>query len=272
MHARKTIIGVCLLCAFAFSAVAAQSAFAIEGTTAFTCASTPGTGTFPTDHCKPVESGTGTAFSHVAIAQDTTTEITGTNAKTNATTTEAEKTILKSQLSGVETEIEATGVHGEGWMENKLDASGEHYVHGEGVITYTGAKLLKPQPAKCKLEKTEYSTKQLTATTTGAGMGLTFTPVTPETFIEFTIVKVGAEACPVAGTYKVTGSVTGEPEGATTVFKHGKVGPPAEGTTGQNTLKLGGNRAGVEGKLTISGRVKGSGAAYTPLSATTVVT
>ncbi len=273
MNGRKAVVGLCLLCALAFSAVAAQSAMASKGTTAFTCKKTGAGGTFAKAHCKPGEAAG--EFSHVAVTQDTTTEITGTNANTNAETNGPEPTILKTVVSGVEVEIKSTIVSGSGSMTNKIEkagegVTGEHFIHGTGKIKYAGASMLKP--AKCSLEKTEYETKELTATTTAQGDTLKFQPKEGTVFIEFTV--VGAE-CPAGlkGNYPVSGSVAGTPEGATTTFIHGSK-EPATGTTGQGTLKVRNvNVAGVEGKLTISGRDPTLGeVTYTPLSATTVET
>ncbi len=272
MTKRKTIVGICLLCAVATSAMAAQSALAHKGTTQFTCANTPGTGTFKTEHCKPGEGGS--EFSDVAVGQGVTTELSGSNAKTNTGTNGPEPTILKSVTAGLEAEVKATEVTGTGSATNQIDefvegteTHKEHYVVGTGTITYKGAELVKPQPTKCKLEKVEYTTNELSATTTGQGDGLKFAPATGEVFIEFNVVSNPPETCPgaVLGNYKVTGTVVGTPEGATTVFTHA-------GTTGQGTLKFRGQNAGVNGKLTISGRAKGSGGEYTPLTATTVET
>ena len=268
MTGRRTIVGLCLLCALAFSAFAAQGASAAtKGTTQFTCKEVAaGTGTFTKAHCKPGDAGKGD-FSHVTVAENETTELVGSNEKTNAATNGAEKTILHANVVGLETEIVAATVHGTGSATNLKDPTGEHFVEGTGVINYTGAELLKPQPTKCKLEKTEYSTKELRATTTGQGDFLKFEPKEGETFIEFNVISNAPETCPasIIGNYKVTGSIKGTPEGATTTFTRA-------GTTEQNTLKLRGQKAGVEGKLTISGRAKGSGGTYTPLSVTTIET
>lgn len=55
-----------------FSAIAAQSAMAITGTTAFTCVSNGGAKDFKDAHCKEaVAAGTG-SFGHVGIAETRT--------------------------------------------------------------------------------------------------------------------------------------------------------------------------------------------------------
>lgn len=280
MKGRRTIVGLCMLCALAISAFAAQSAAAAtKGTTAFTCkvpvAGETSVGTpFTKEHCKDADTSAGGTFRHVQFNQDTTTQITGTNEKTSENTAAAEPTFLESTISGVAVKIEAKKVHGTGTMANKKDAvTGEHYAHGTGKIVYEEAKMLAP--AKCELEKTKYETEELTATTQGIsgagteeGMGLKFKPTNEVTNLFITFFVQGAE-CPAAikGEYKVTGSVVGNVDGATTTFTEAN-------TTAQNSLKIKGSvKAGVIGKLTISGKDEAKGdTSYTPLSATTVET
>jgi hypothetical protein len=280
MNGRRAIIGLCMLCALLVSAVAAQGASAKEfGTTSFTCANLGGTThQFTKAHCKESDKGAG-PFEHVAIAENTTTELTGTNANTGANTETATVTKLKSVRAGVELELQATGVTNEGpaTMVNKkaVNAKGETemYVEGEGKILYTGVSVTKPAGKGCEVFKTENAgppvthtgkgeveTKQLAATTKEQGMALKFAPKAGATFAVFYVTN-----CTVAGlngTYEVTGSVKGVPDGATTNFEHAAV-------TTQGTLKLGGQAAGIEGSLTLKGRAN-STQAFTPLSVTTV--
>lgn len=273
MTGRRAILGLCMLCALAFSAVAAQSASAITGTTAFTCKGvTPGTGKFKAAHCKPTDAGTGN-FEHVAVAENTTTDITGTNEKTGPETKTSSITRLHSVISGVEVELSATGVHGEGTMVNKKTAEGEHFAEGSGQIHYTGVEVTKPAGKGCKayskkpseggVEKT-ITTNVLSATTKGQGDRLQFNPPAGGIFVEFYV-----EGCTIAalnGPYKVEGSIKGTPNGATTVFERAE-------TTAQGTLKLRGQNAGIEGELTISGKDTALGdPEFTPLSVTTVTT
>src|ERR1700742_1771954 len=83
MSQRRTIIGLCMLSALAFSATAAQSASAAtKSLTVFTCKVPTGKEfdekrvdgvAFKDEHCKE-ESGSGT-FRHVTVPAETTTEI-----------------------------------------------------------------------------------------------------------------------------------------------------------------------------------------------------
>jgi hypothetical protein len=277
MSKRKTVVAICALCALAISAVAVQSAAAATvqkaGTTAFTCKEVAaGTGHFKGAHCKPSDAGTGTGanWDHVAFAQDTTTELTGSNETTGGAT---EVVKLQSTQAGIAEEIQAEVVSGTGWMKNQFDervngadVEDEHYVHGEGTIEYSTITVTKPAGKGCKVKGNKVTTKPLTATTTQQEDFLKFTPASGSVFAEFEIEScTGSSAIEsLNGLYKVEGSVKGVPNGATTNFTHTE-------TTAQGTLKLRGQKAGIEGPLTIKGR-DNSLESYTPLSATTVTT
>lgn len=265
MIGRKSIIVLCMLSALAVCAAMAQSAVAAtNGTTAFTCRNVGGgLANFNSEHCVP-GSGPGN-FEHIAISELTVTEATLTNAQTNETTTGALPTKLHSVVSGVEVELEATTVMGNGTMENMKAASGEHTANGTGVIEYKGVTVLKPEGKGCKVKTGEVITNKLKATTAGAGMGLKFEPNEGTVFTKFEV-----EGCSIGvlnGVYEVKGSVIGTPNGATTVFTRG-------GTTEQATLTLRGQKAGIDGKITIKAKDEEAGdkGVTTPIAATTVET
>jgi hypothetical protein len=269
MTGRRAIVGLCMLCALVFSAFAAQGASA-AGTTAVTCKNTgPGTGTFTKAHCKAVDAGVG-EYSHVTFNPNTPTDITGTNAKTNSTTTGPVVSELHSTVNGVKITLSATTVHGEGTMENK-EEGGEMVAHGTGVITYTGVTVTPPFEETCEVVGGKVVTNELTAKTVPKASetlptGLKFSPKTGEVFAEFSIVaKTGKECAISKSPYKVAGSVIGTIDGATTNFT-------AAGTTAQTTLRLEssiGPKAGLEGSLTISGKDTTAGdTEFTPLSVT----
>ena len=273
MTVRRAVIGLCMLCALFTSAVAAQSAMAITGTTGFTCKkkTTEGGVGFSREHCKPSDAvSTGAKYEHVVIPEGTTTELSGTNAKTTTETIGAVRTSLIIRRAGVAFTFDATEVSGSGTMVNKKAASGEHYAEGEGVITYKGLSVTLPtgQTACVFKDKNgvagQIVTETLKATTQGQGDFLKFEPKagTTANFIQFSL-----SSCPLAvlnGTYGVSGSVLGVPDGATVNFTEAE-------TLKQETLKSGGQNAGLEGSLTLSTRAN-STQAYTPLSTTTITT
>jgi hypothetical protein len=276
MTARKTIVGLCMLCALVFSAFAAQGASAAtKGTTAFTCVS--GAGTLRGQHC--LTTGTASAtFGHVAIAENTTTELELSNEKTETETTAARPMFLKGAIGGISLTITAKkvskGPESVNWVENKKVASGanagEHYLHIEFRLHFTevtanhGCKIFDDTGGVKGAEGT-ITTSQLTATTEGQGDFLKFQPAVGTTFATYIVSGCEAGFSSLEKTYEMTGSLKGVPTGATVVFTHAE-------TTAQNTLKLSGIPSGIEGALTLSGRAKGSIGAYTPLSETTVET
>ncbi|HEX6827076.1 MAG TPA: hypothetical protein VF077_12235 [Nitrospiraceae bacterium] len=280
MNGRRAVVGLCMLCALLVSAFAAQSASATEsiGTTAFTCVKGAAPKDLRGEHCLT----TGEApqeYGHVAIAEGETTELTGTNKKTESNTTVDRIGKLKETIGGVPLELQATEVSGSGSMTNAKTAGGEHYVHGSGTITFTGVTVTDPPGRGCKVftHKEDGSgnpgeegaegivhTLPLKATTEGQGDNLKFTPAVGEKFANFWITCTTKLAA-IEGTWSCTGSVKGQPTtpaGATTDFAHATV-------TAENTLKCRGSKAGIDGALTLKGRAN-SGQPYTPLSATTI--
>ncbi|HSS34361.1 MAG TPA: hypothetical protein VLL27_13880, partial [Solirubrobacterales bacterium] len=209
MIGRKAVIGLTVLCALLVSAFAAQAASAV-GTTAYTCKGvTAGTGTFKAGHCKPGDAGTGN-FSHVSIANGTSTEITGSDLNTAGEHTGA---ILKSTVSGSAVELVAKEISGTGTMSNSLNGA-EMVASGEGAIKYSGVteKLLGCKVTGKPGGAGVVETKQLFATTKEVGDKLKFTPKEGTVFAEFELTE-----CAVGPTtVKVVGSVLGVPDGATT--------------------------------------------------------
>lgn len=181
MIGRGTVLGIRVLFALALSAFVAQSAgAAILGTTAFTCgAIKEESGVFRDTHCKEkAGAGEGT-FSHVAIEQETTTEVVGTNAKTCGETTSACPVKLKATIAGVSLTLSATGVSASGWMFNtKTLLLNEHYIFGEGTAPFSGATVTSPEGKGCKVKGGSVVTKKLKATTSTVGSTLTFEPAT----------------------------------------------------------------------------------------------
>ncbi|HET7444296.1 MAG TPA: hypothetical protein VFJ57_06530 [Solirubrobacterales bacterium] len=261
MNGHRSVVGLCLLCALAFSAFAAQfAAAATNGTTAFTCKNEGPGHAFSKAHCAPADA-VGGEYEHVAIPEGTSTQVVGT-----AGTTEGAKEVtkLKGTLAGVVVEIQAKGLDLEGTLTNSKAESGEHFVHGEGKVIYTEASVTAPAGKGCKVKGGKVETKQIVSTSAGQGDALNFTPASGTTFTEFAI-----EGCSISGlnhTFPVSGSVSGATDGATIKFTHAE-------TTAQNTLKFGGQKTGIEGSITLNGRDPVlEETVFTPLSATTVET
>ncbi|HEX5608657.1 MAG TPA: hypothetical protein VFX45_01035 [Solirubrobacterales bacterium] len=261
-----------MLCALLGSAIAAQGASAVSGTTAFTCkagAGDVGGKTYTTDHCKPSEAAG--EFGHYKITEGTSTELAGNS--------NGEVAKLKATIAGAAVTFTSSSATGSGTMENKVDVSGEHYAHGEGTIVFNEITVSTPKcfaytdEGGAKGAKGTVDTEKLTVTTKGQGGALKLTPATGEIFARFWVLdankKTSAEGgeCPIGSTYTITGSIKGVPDGATARMTHAE-------STAQGTLKLGtGAKVGIEGVVALEGRdSKIEGDTFKPLSVTTVET
>lgn len=242
---RRTIFGLCVLCAFAMSAVAAQGAL---GSTTFTCGSGLGSKDFSDAHCKTnVGAGKGT-FGHEAVPVGTVTKITATNGTTGG---EKSTLKLKSTQSGVEVELLGTELSATGTGQNKEEGT-EQSVHTTIIIIIV-IEFAKPAGKGCKVKGGELKSNELLGSSKGLTNQVKYTPVTGSVFAEFTV-----EGCSITAlnhVYKLEGSVTGTKEGTTTNFTHAA-------TTEQKTLKLSGQTAGLEGSITTKGE-NGNGLVFT---------
>jgi hypothetical protein len=277
MTGRRAILGLCMLCALVFSAFAAQSANAeTKGTTVFTCKETGPGGGFTKAHCTPADAGSGN-FSHVAVAENTTTEITGTSVDTEGKPVVSK---LKSVQSGVTEELRSPLAHllpevevepgkiEKSWVTNKKDpVTGEHYIEGEGWVDYTEVSVAAPAEKGCKVQNNTVITNKLRFTTKGLKTEkdeIHIEPASGTVFAEFVV-----EGCSVLAlnhAYKVEGSLNAELVGATLKTTHANV-------TAQAKLKVAGQTAGLDGELTVKATDKAAGdVTDTPLSSTTVPT
>ncbi|HET7443301.1 MAG TPA: hypothetical protein VFJ57_01440 [Solirubrobacterales bacterium] len=247
----------------------------VKGTTASTCklkASEGGAG-FSKEHCKPADAvASGAKYEHASIAESTKTETRVSNATTGAESPELLR--LKATVGGTAVEVTAASVSGEGTMENKKDASGEHYISGEGSLTLTEAKVTSPADKGCRVytavsptemgEEGKVDSQPLTLTSTGQGDALKISPKEGSALAKFWIAGCGAPYEALNKTWQVEGSVWGTPEGATLKLEEGI-------TTGAGLTVGGGVKAGLSGKLTLSGRANNK-EGFTALSPTTVET
>jgi hypothetical protein len=246
----KTMFGLCVMAALAVCAFAAQGASA---QTAFECASAGGTGAgFKDAHCKEA-TASGAAFKHVALPA-------GANGitLTNLTTGGARSTgKLKSVQSGVTLELQSTEIEGTGTMENNVGG----WAEGSGTILFKNVTVTLPAGKGCEVVGGSVTTNKLAGTTQGLTNELKFSPFTGTTFATFEI--KGCSVTALNHVYTATGSVKGTTNGATTEFVHGQTTPTKTGTTGQETLKLFGQNAGLEGSVTITRTSTGNGIALT---------
>ncbi|HET7444462.1 MAG TPA: hypothetical protein VFJ57_07370 [Solirubrobacterales bacterium] len=236
MIGRKSIIGVSVLCALALSVLGVTSASAAQR--AYTCTKnvTDLAKQFKDAHCETQGTPPQT-YGHLLITTaNTATHIS--NAKTASSTTAAAVSKLKGALSGVETEVQCTGLTGGGALTNAAES-----VSGTATLEYSGCTVTKPAGKGCVVKGGAITTESLAATTVGQAAGnLKITPAGETNFAVIPIEKCSIEA--LNNNFPVTGSVVVTVTGATLSTTH-------SGVTTQNTLKFGGVKAGLEGSATL---------------------
>jgi hypothetical protein len=253
MIGRRATLGLALLCALAVCAFVAQSASAAPGknTTAFTCVEFGGLKDFADAHCdKKVPAGQG-KYGHLPIPLNQTTEITVTNANTQAETLEATPTVFKFVFEGKPVDVSCKTVHGVGTMHNVEPIFKEHKVTGTLTIKATECKV---KPMKCFVkEPIEFKTEfegveelgpeknthgiEFRPHVEGGGPLVTISFIGPECFLKGKII-------PINGTMVATGTPNPKEQhsGATTVFTNEMT---------KETLKVGELPAEHSGSLTL---------------------
>jgi cell division septation protein DedD len=234
----KRIAGVAVLCvlaAVALSAVGMATASAAQR--ADVCVDVE-LGLFKDAHCT-TGVARGTYEKQNKITNGVATPITGTNEKTASETSAAAPSKLNGTLAGVETEVACSSVSGTGSLTNSATS-----VSGTGTITYSGCAVTKPSGQGCAVTGGTITTETLAATT--ESLSTNEVKFKPNSGTKFASVPIsGCSTTSLNNTFPVTGSLIATATGATLTTT--KVG-----IEGQNTLKFGGNKAGLDGALTIS--------------------
>jgi hypothetical protein len=245
MKTRKPALGVAVLCAIVLGAFAAATASA---NTAFRCEEVFSGASFSDEHCQ--NAGSGAGFAHMAFSPNTSVGIQATNGKTEEGTTSSSTAKLKGVAGGVEPEIQCSNVSSEsGVMENKEEGA-TMWAQGTGTLVYKGCGVTKPAGKGCVVNSGTVKTKTLAASTKGLTNQLKFEPAGGTEFASVTI-----ESCSVSGlnkTFPVTGSLIADTSGATTSTTHA-------GITAQGNLKFAGQKAGLEGAITLEDSATNSG-------------
>ena len=266
---RKSILGICILCALMLGVIVAQSAQAVPGATFVTCEKVAKAANQFTDaHCK--EKGEG-EFKHVEFAPNTTTTATINN---NVTGAEVSPLELKATVASLGVALTAKKATAHTTLENKENAT-EMWGEGKTIKKEAGSSegvVFEEATANLGCTVTglpggvgKVETQPVSATTKGAGTMATFTPTVGTKIAEFELSGAG---CPefVKAKYPIFGSVTCVIVGATCVFTHTEV-------TGTKTLRLKnateGPVAGLSGSITIKAKDKSNEATGEwPISAT----
>jgi hypothetical protein len=262
MIGRRAVIGLTLLCALAFSAIAASGAMASLGTTAFTCVEVETGKKFSDEHCNTPDTTAGPGFVHEEIKVGETTEIEANNEKTAEETKKSTSPVLESKIAGLGAKITCTTMTSTGDLKNQT-VSEKMMVTGTAAIVFGGCKLEGALVTieKCKLTSETITTVNQMWESVENSMELTFKPNEGNVFSTFKL-----EGCTTKGlnetTFEVTGDAKAIPVGATLettkASTEGK-GLPAE----NNGLWLNGQKATFTSKVTV--RMKGGH----PISMTT---
>jgi len=234
------VVCAAALCVLTLSAFAASSASA-KGLTAFTCVK--GAGVLNGAHCLGTSAG---EYGHVEIKGGEETTGTATNANTAEETIASRKSILKGSIAGVVAEIHCTEVTGTFTMENKttVPLTGEMYAHGVGSLRYSGCLMTKPKNCQSPVV---IPTKELTGTTEGIQTAEPPHTLLVKSAIAGPLAEIEVIGCAneeLNGIYPVTGSLKAKISGATVTAAHADI-------TTQNALKFGGQKAGLDGAVTL---------------------
>jgi hypothetical protein len=265
MIGRRTIVGLSLLCALLFSAIAVQSASAAKAvnTTATTCIKAPvkETGDFDDAHCDIVNSNKKGEFTHGTPWKGTT--------ETEASNEAGKNAVLKGELGGVKMEITCTSVTDEKGTLTNTEVGKEHKISGSTTVNFAGVCTVA-KPAKCTV-KTPITTKAVFEGVEGLGagkneMGVEFKPSAGEIFT--TITLEGAECALKGKPLEVKGTAigTGAPvptakhAGSTLIFTTAMT---------KETLSIGGKPAEFESTTTVR-MAKVGGVTQDPIALTTV--
>lgn len=271
MIGRRGVIGLSLLCALVFCALAAQSATAAfapaKNTTAFTCVKGGESLEFKDAHCdERVVAGTG-SYSHLVIELNKTTEIEITNKETKSETKESTPAVFKSTYESLKFEVvcqsatSATAAE-KSFIHNVETAPGEHKVTGTAAVVFSECTV---NNKKCTVANFEMNSLFEGVEGGGAGsneMGVEFKPDPSSSKTLVAIFFEGGE-CPLGNVREFEGTAiaTGTPNpkekwsGATVVFTN----PMTE-----ETLKHLGKSASFSATLTM--RMAGN---ESPISLTT---
>jgi hypothetical protein len=271
MIGRKATVGLSLLCALFFSAIAVQSAAATAGTniTAFTCTKVAGTGEFKDAHCDKKESTAG-GYNHEVVKGTTEIEATNDLGTGGAASTQ----VLEGSPFKVATRIECNTLTGSGTVENSEPSAKVHKLTGKGTLNYTNCTVVKPTP--CTVKEPIVATIGSVETTEGLvgpkgeanAMGLDFNP---EPGKPFATVTLEGATCPLKGSpFPVEGFVTvtnGPGTAEPQTNKHS--GATAVVTPAMSTLTAAGRPATYEGIATYRMKtVDKTGAAITTTTVT----
>jgi hypothetical protein len=275
MIGRRAVLGLSLLSALMFCALAAQGASAAEAknTTAVTCIEVAN-GFFEDAHCDvKLPSATG-HFEHAELTGtiEGKTDIHVTNEKTAEKTTKSTPVTTKFVFGGVEVHIICKKVVTDpstptSWIANTGTGS-EHKVEGTIAINIEECEVVKPVNCKVKEPKTLHA-KFKGVEELGASkneMGLEFVPNEGTIFNAITF---EGEKCVLKGkTINVEGTAIGTSGSGSQTAKHHGATVVFTAAMTKETLKVGGKAAEFVATFTLS-MVNKEGITEWPIAFTT---
>jgi hypothetical protein len=268
MIGRRATVGLSLLCALLFSALAVQNAAATAGTntTVFTCEKVD-IGNYTDPHCDKKQL-VANGYEHKVITGQTPLEVT------NGTTGGATSTqVLEGSPFKVATKIECTTLGGSGTVENSEPSAKVHKITGKGTLKYTNCTVVKPTPCTLKEVVATIGSVETTEGLTGPkgeanAMGLDFNSPAGK---PFATIELEGASCPLKGSpFPVEGFVT-VTNGPGTEEAQNKAwsGATAVVTPEMSSLTAGGRPATYSGIATYKMEtVDKTGAAVTTTTAT----
>lgn len=267
MIGRRAAIGLCMLCALAFSAIVVQGA-AAKGTVTFTCKKKvlEGGAGFSKAHCKKEDAvATGAQYEDIEVPKEEQTLFSTSNVTTGEVRSPV---VLKGTVAGLEYEVSCTTLQGSGTAVN-TEVGGERVVSGTDTITLSGCTVPKPAAQGCVIKGGEVKSNELLESSTGqpapeeesnSAMFVTVEPVKAGPLLTVTLENCKTTALDTE--YPTTGSVKLRPDGATTTSTHAEV-------TAQGTLKFMGQKSGLQISVTMIAKKEKGEEPNSPISITT---
>ncbi len=148
MIGRRATVGLSLLCALIFCALAAQSASAQIGThatntTAVTCVKGGGSMDFKDEHCNEFVGAEKGEYGHVNVKAGETKELDANNSTTVTLTAIHLGVSVEVTCEVMKTNTAASDVH-------NIEKEGKHTMTGDGTAEFTNCKVNKPSGCTIK--------------------------------------------------------------------------------------------------------------------------
>jgi hypothetical protein len=263
MIGRRAVIGLSLLCALVFSAIAAPGAMAETKTaTAFTCVPAEGGAGFSKEHCREADAvSSGAKFKHAEIPPGEWTATHASNEKTAEETKASTNGVVTATVGGLKATITCKKITVTGEIENFEDPVTKAMdIKGRKGVIHASECVLSGALATiegCKVENETIITNELDGTSL---VGTMEAESSPPGGVFATIRLTGCKTKSLNETgLSVTGTMKGIGDGAT-----------GETTVASSSgLKVAGQSASLTSKVTV--RMTNGTTLENPISGTTII-